>query len=61
MDTREDLPRIAVDTIHDWQRVKTTVTDAALVKLDTQMAARRSTANRSALLQHMNQVLLLTI
>ncbi|KAI0338175.1 hypothetical protein BDW22DRAFT_1363309 [Trametopsis cervina] len=34
---REDVPRIAVDTLHDWERIKASYTEAAMQELEDSM------------------------
>lgn len=52
---REDLPRIAVDTLHDWQRVKTSYTNAALATFEKRTASH-TPAERDALKVHLYKV-----
>lgn len=35
---REDVPRISVDTLHDWERIKKSYSDAAMTELEERMA-----------------------
>jgi hypothetical protein len=56
MDSREDLPRISVDTIHEWQRVRSNFANTALSRVDSRLAASPSILNRDAVLQHVMQV-----
>ena len=52
---REELPRIAVDTLHDWQRVKASYTSAALTAFEKRTASR-TPAKRDALRVHLHKV-----
>jgi len=55
--TREDLPRVSVGTVRDWQRLKSNYTQAALARLEEHVSANNLTDQRDALLDHMNQVI----
>ncbi|GBE82557.1 hypothetical protein SCP_0409410 [Sparassis crispa] len=52
---REDITRISVDTLQDWQRVKANFTDAALTVLDEQLAARTSSLDRDVLREYVQR------
>lgn len=52
---REELPRIAVDTLHDWQRVKASYTNAAVAEFEKRTASR-TPAERDALRIHLHKV-----
>ena len=52
----DDMARISLDSIHDWHRLKSNYTAAALHALDDELAAARSSAERGALLAHLHQV-----
>ncbi|CAL1702421.1 unnamed protein product [Somion occarium] len=55
---REDLPRISVDTLHDWNRIKTSYTNAAFSALDTRISASGMDEKRSnALKNHMKKLI----
>ena len=53
----EDLPRVSVGTIRDWQRLKSNYTQAALARLEEHVSANNLTDQRDTLLDHMNQVI----
>ena len=52
---REDLPRVSVDTIQDWQRVKESYTSAALTILEQEIQSVQSPES-VALRSHLQQV-----
>ncbi|KAJ8456577.1 hypothetical protein ONZ51_g12040 [Trametes cubensis] len=52
---REDLPRISVETLDDWRRIKRNYTIAALTALDEQLSGSSSTEDREALLAHLHR------
>jgi hypothetical protein len=56
MDSREDLPRISVETIQDWQRVKNNFANTVFSTLDARLSAGSSSLSRDTILQHLNQV-----
>ena len=53
---REDLPRISVETLDDWRRIKRNYTIAALNALDEQLGPNSAPADRAALLAHVHRV-----
>lgn len=59
---REDVPRISVDTLHDWERVKASYTDAAMSELEERMnggkegGGRRSEGEKEILRAHLRKV-----
>ncbi|KAH9890703.1 hypothetical protein C8Q73DRAFT_793129 [Cubamyces lactineus] len=52
---REDLPRISVETLDDWRRIKRNYTIAALTALDEQLSGGSSAEDREALLAHLHR------
>ncbi|KAI0948501.1 hypothetical protein AcW1_005466 [Taiwanofungus camphoratus] len=52
---REDLSRISVDSLQDWQRIKANYTSAALSALDEELAMSGSAAEKDVLLRHLQQ------
>ncbi|CDO74860.1 hypothetical protein BN946_scf185004.g10 [Trametes cinnabarina] len=52
---REDLPRISVETLDDWRRIKRNYTIAALTALDEQLSGSSSSEDREALLAHLHR------
>ncbi|KAI0648217.1 hypothetical protein C8Q79DRAFT_1008567 [Trametes meyenii] len=52
---REDLPRISVETLDDWRRIKRNYTIAALTALDEQLSGNNSTQDREVLLAHLHR------
>jgi hypothetical protein len=61
MDSREDLARVSVETIHDWQRVKSNFASTAVSALDARLAEASSSLSRDTILQHLNQVRAFTV
>lgn len=53
---REDIPRVSVDSLQDWQRIRENYTNAALAALDVELAASSSSSERDLLLQHLHRV-----
>ena len=53
---REDLPRISVETLDDWRRIKRNYTLAALTALDEQLSGNNSAEDRQVLLAHLHRV-----
>lgn len=52
---REDVPRIAVDSLYDWERIKDSYTRAAFAQLDARAAARPP-ADQERLRAHLARV-----
>ncbi|KAI8998973.1 hypothetical protein BD414DRAFT_454287 [Trametes punicea] len=52
---REDLPRISVETLDDWRRIKRNYTIAALTALDEQLSDGSSSEDREVLLAHLHR------
>ncbi|OCH95202.1 hypothetical protein OBBRIDRAFT_878275 [Obba rivulosa] len=55
MDQREDIPRVSVDSLQDWQRIRENYTTAALEALDTELAASGPSQDKDLLLQHLHR------
>ncbi|KAJ3480358.1 hypothetical protein NLI96_g8410 [Meripilus lineatus] len=53
---REELPRIAVDTLQDWQRVKASYTSTALAEFEKRVASR-TPAEKDALKVHLYKMI----
>ena len=53
---REDLPRISVETLDDWRRIKRNYTLSALTALDEQLSGNNSAEDRQVLLAHLHRV-----
>lgn len=57
MDSREDLPRVSVGSVQDWQKVRTNYNDAALSKMHEHMGNSKTLAReKDAILAHINHV-----
>ncbi|TFK42847.1 hypothetical protein BDQ12DRAFT_732446 [Crucibulum laeve] len=54
MDSREDLPRVSVETVKDWERLKSNYKQAALARLDGHLNGT-TTLERDALVAHLNE------
>jgi len=52
---RDDLTRISVDSLQDWQRIKTNYATAAFAALDEELSQSGSTSEREALRLHVQQ------
>ncbi|GLB35221.1 hypothetical protein LshimejAT787_0207860 [Lyophyllum shimeji] len=55
MDSREDLPRVSVDSVQAWHRLKNNCRTAALASLEEHIAAHGLIGERDALVAHTNQ------
>lgn len=55
-DDREDLPRISVDSIQEWRRIKSNYLSAAIAQLDEQLEASGRIAERETFLAHLTEV-----
>ncbi|TBU29073.1 hypothetical protein BD311DRAFT_865044 [Dichomitus squalens] len=52
---REEIPRISVETLDDWRRIKRNYTIAALTALDEQLSGNDSAEDRQVLLAHLHR------
>jgi hypothetical protein len=57
MDQREDVSRISIDTLSDWQRIKTKFSEAALAQLEARIALSGLAKEHDAILFHLNKVI----
>ncbi|KAG5635427.1 hypothetical protein H0H81_011317 [Sphagnurus paluster] len=55
MDSREELPRISVGSVQDWNRLKTNYKAAALESLEERITTERLHNERDAMIAHANQ------
>jgi hypothetical protein len=55
-DTREDFPRVSVDTFPDWRRIEGNYRRAALEELEAQIAENGLESERDAMVVHLNKV-----
>ena len=59
---REDVPRISVDTLHDWERIKASYTKAAMTELEERLnhpkegGGKRSESEKETLRAHLRKV-----
>lgn len=60
MDTeqeREDVPRVAVDSLHEWERIRRSYADAARQQLEARLAgSRRTPAEQERLRKTLDEV-----
>ncbi|KAF9002006.1 hypothetical protein BDQ17DRAFT_1357904 [Cyathus striatus] len=54
MNTREDLPRISVGTVQDWQWLKANYTQTTLALLEEKMTSSGCSNERDVLLSHLH-------
>jgi len=54
MESREDIPRISVDSVQDWQKLRTNYKNAAIHQLNAQVASNGLDSEKAALEAHMN-------
>ncbi|EJD03992.1 uncharacterized protein FOMMEDRAFT_106372 [Fomitiporia mediterranea MF3/22] len=54
---RDELPRVSVDSIQDWFRIKENLNSAAIAILDSKLSERGSENQRNLLLPHVIQFL----
>ncbi|KAI0710445.1 hypothetical protein C8T65DRAFT_648385 [Cerioporus squamosus] len=52
---REDIPRVSVETLDDWRRIKRNYTLAALTALEEQLSGNNSAEDRQVLLAHLHR------
>ncbi|KAM5535559.1 hypothetical protein V8D89_010726 [Ganoderma adspersum] len=52
---REDIPRISVETLDDWRRIKRNYSKAALAALDEHLSPNDSHEDRQLLLAHLHR------
>jgi len=56
MESREDLPRVSVGSVHDWQKVRTNFKDAAVSQLQERIvAAKGLSQERDVIIAHLDQ------
>lgn len=58
MDTREDLPKVSIETEQDWRRIQHNLSDALLARLEAELESRGQTGDKDkdALLPYVHQV-----
>lgn len=56
MESREDIHRIAVGNIQDWQKIRSNYRHATLANLQSQIIANGLDHERDALLAHVDRV-----
>jgi len=56
MENREELPRVSLESIQDWQKMRANYKEAALTSLRAQISARGVAKEQDALLAHLEQV-----
>ena len=55
-DSREDLPRISLDSLRDWHRIKSRFSKAVLEQFDQSIRQNGLESERASLLPHVRQV-----
>ncbi|KAJ8521911.1 hypothetical protein ONZ45_g1424 [Pleurotus djamor] len=55
MDSREELQRISIDSVVDWNRVKDDYRTASMAILEEQIKSQGLSSQRDALIAHLNQ------
>ena len=55
-DSREDIPRISIDTLRDWHRIKASLSKAVLEQFDQATRQSGLESERASLLPHVQQV-----
>ncbi|KAF8964064.1 hypothetical protein BDZ97DRAFT_1758172 [Flammula alnicola] len=55
MENREDIPRVSVGSVQDWQKVRSNYREAALSELQEQVASRGITHEKDAIIAHLEQ------
>ena len=58
METREDIPRVSVDSVQDWQKVKAHYREAAMEELQKQLIGQDVGHEKDAIMMHLEQVCL---
>lgn len=56
METREDIPRVSVDSVQDWQRVKAHYREAAMKELQNLLTSQDIGHEKDAIMMHLEQV-----
>jgi hypothetical protein len=55
-ESREDIPRISIDTLRDWHRIKDNFSKAVLEQFDQTIRQAGLESERASLLPHVQQV-----
>ena len=55
-ESREDIPRISIDTLRDWHRIKANFSNAVLEQFDQAIRQSGLESERASLLPHVQQV-----
>jgi hypothetical protein len=55
-ESREDIPRISIDSLQDWRRIKAKFSKAILEQFDQAIRQSGLESERAALLPHVQQV-----
>jgi hypothetical protein len=58
LDSREDFPRVSVDTLQGWQHVENSCTRAALARLEEQTLANGLSEEKESIMSHFTKVTL---
>ncbi len=55
-DLRDELPRVSVDSIHEWQKIQSSFNDEMLEVLQEKLGEHNAEQHREILEQYMQQV-----
>ena len=56
MENRDELPRVSIGSVQDWQKVRSNYKDAALSKLREMVSSKGLAQEQDAILVHLEQV-----
>jgi len=56
MQNRDELPRVSIGSVQDWQKVRSNYKDAALSKLSEMVSSKGLAQEQDAILFHLEQV-----
>jgi hypothetical protein len=56
-ESREDIPRISIDSLRDWHRIKANFTEAVFEQFDQRLRRNGLESERASLVPHIQQVL----
>lgn len=54
--SRDDVPRVSVDSVHDWHRITDNVSAAALALFESRLQTTGRSDNRDVFRPHIEQV-----
>lgn len=56
MENRDELPRVSIGSVQDWQKARSSYKEAALSKLREMVSSKGLTHEQDAILVHLEQV-----